>query len=331
MEAVLAAPPTGDTPQQRGMLAALLRGMVLVGALAAAFGPGYAYTVLRLAYSQRWSSTAAPVALAAYSLYIPLLAVNGILEVCRTAYVRFDEPFPPVHMHCVQQQSRLMHPQAFVHAVADSRQLSRINAALIGSAAVHAAFSLALVRLGGAVGALPLVKNVSRDHLATTRQLVPTRAFLGVRPHCSRRLQHGHPHWLFWALHRDDDRAIEGGGSFTRFIADIAQRHCIAVGFHDHRCASHPVVCRSTDLMPSLIVLWSSTDFSETMTLGRGHVLPGRWHLMHKMRPAKQLAVHVSIGAACLAAVLLNLLRAERQSFTDALTVLRRREGQKAQ
>ena len=63
------------------MLAALLRGMALVGALAAAFGPCYAYAVLRLAYGQRWSSTAAPVVLAAYSLYIPVLAVNGILEV----------------------------------------------------------------------------------------------------------------------------------------------------------------------------------------------------------------------------------------------------------
>ena len=63
------------------MLAALLRGMTLVGSLAAAFGPSYAYTVLRLAYGQRWSGTEAPAALAAYSLYIPLLAVNGILEV----------------------------------------------------------------------------------------------------------------------------------------------------------------------------------------------------------------------------------------------------------
>ncbi len=63
------------------MLAALIRGMALVGALSAAFGPSYAYTVLRLAYGQRWSATEAPSALAAYSLYIPLLAVNGILEV----------------------------------------------------------------------------------------------------------------------------------------------------------------------------------------------------------------------------------------------------------
>ena len=71
----------GDTPQQRQLLAALLRCMALVGALAAVFGPAYAFTVLRVAYGQRWSSTEAAAALAAYSLYIPLLAVNGILEV----------------------------------------------------------------------------------------------------------------------------------------------------------------------------------------------------------------------------------------------------------
>ena len=42
--------------------------------------------------------------------------------------------------------------QAFVHAVADSGQLARINAALIAFAAIHAAVSLALVHVGGAVG-----------------------------------------------------------------------------------------------------------------------------------------------------------------------------------
>ncbi len=76
------------------MLAALLRGMALVGALAASFGPAYAYTVLRLAYGQHWSSTAAPVALAAYSLYIPVLAVNGILEVRRAR-----QPVPSCVLH----------------------------------------------------------------------------------------------------------------------------------------------------------------------------------------------------------------------------------------
>jgi len=50
--------------------------------------------------------------------------------------------------------------QAFVHAVADSGQLSRINAALIAFAAVHAAVSLALVHVAGAVGMIAACFNV---------------------------------------------------------------------------------------------------------------------------------------------------------------------------
>ena len=66
------------------------RWSICAGLLAAAFGPAYTYMLLRLVYGQRWSETEAPQALAAYCLYILLLAVNGIFE-------------------------------AFVHAVADSR------------------------------------------------------------------------------------------------------------------------------------------------------------------------------------------------------------------
>ena len=44
--------------------------------------------------------------------------------------------------------------QAFVHAVANRRQLATINVALVGTAVAHLALSLLLVRLAGAVGAL---------------------------------------------------------------------------------------------------------------------------------------------------------------------------------
>ena len=67
-----------------------IRWTICAGLLAAAFGPAYTYMLLRLVYGQRWSETEAPRALAAYCLYILLLAVNGIFE-------------------------------AFVHAVAESR------------------------------------------------------------------------------------------------------------------------------------------------------------------------------------------------------------------
>lgn len=67
--------------QRTQLLAALVRGAALVGGLAAAFGPAFSYTLLRLAYGQRWSETQAPAVLAAYSSYILLVAINGILEV----------------------------------------------------------------------------------------------------------------------------------------------------------------------------------------------------------------------------------------------------------
>lgn len=84
------------------------------GGVAAAFGPAYAYLALRLAYGQRWSETGAPAALALYSSYVGLLAVNGILE-------------------------------AFQHAVATPAQLVHSNAWLIGCAVTHFALSMSLV------------------------------------------------------------------------------------------------------------------------------------------------------------------------------------------
>jgi oligosaccharide translocation protein RFT1 len=59
------------------VLALLVRGVSLVGLVAATFGPWYSYTLLRLAYGTKWSETEAPTVLGAYSAYILLLAVNG--------------------------------------------------------------------------------------------------------------------------------------------------------------------------------------------------------------------------------------------------------------
>ena len=48
--------------------------------MATAFGPSYAYLLLRLLYGRRWSDTEAAAALGWYCPYIALLAVNGITE-----------------------------------------------------------------------------------------------------------------------------------------------------------------------------------------------------------------------------------------------------------
>lgn len=74
--AAAAANPS-DRARLGRVLALLVRGVSLVGLLAAAFGPWYSYTLLRLAYGPKWSETEAPAVLGCYSTYILLLAVNG--------------------------------------------------------------------------------------------------------------------------------------------------------------------------------------------------------------------------------------------------------------
>ena len=51
-----------------------------------------------------------------------------------------------------------------MHAVADRRQLSRINVALVAFAAAQVALSVLLVRLGGALGAAPLLPPLQWAH-----------------------------------------------------------------------------------------------------------------------------------------------------------------------
>ncbi|EFN54751.1 hypothetical protein CHLNCDRAFT_134653 [Chlorella variabilis] len=107
--------------RQARLLAVLVRCITTVGLLGAAFGPAYSHLALLVLYSRRWADTEAPVALGLYSLYLVLLAANGILE-------------------------------AFVHSVANERQLHANNAALVGFTAAHAALSIVAVRAGGACG-----------------------------------------------------------------------------------------------------------------------------------------------------------------------------------
>ena len=115
------APTPAALRRQARLLAVLVRCISIVGLLAAAFGPAYAHLALLLLYGPRWAGTEAPLALALYSQYLALLAINGILE-------------------------------AFVHSVADARQLAASNAWLVAFTAAHAGLSAAAVRAGGAAG-----------------------------------------------------------------------------------------------------------------------------------------------------------------------------------
>ena len=114
---------TAGLIERAALLSSLCRGISLIGALAAAFGPAYSHLVLLMLYGQRWAESGAPAALSVYSFYIALLSVNGILE-------------------------------AFVHAVADGRSLHQANMALLITSAVHTVLSVVTVRAAGAAGLL---------------------------------------------------------------------------------------------------------------------------------------------------------------------------------
>lgn len=61
-------------------LQTLLRIYSLISIVVVTIGPSFSPLLLRLIAGSRWSDSDAPVVLAAYCYYIPLLAVNGILE-----------------------------------------------------------------------------------------------------------------------------------------------------------------------------------------------------------------------------------------------------------
>lgn len=66
--------------QAKTHLTTLLRLYLLLSLFATSLGPPLAPTLLRFVAGSRWSHTEAPHVLATYCYYIPLLAINGILE-----------------------------------------------------------------------------------------------------------------------------------------------------------------------------------------------------------------------------------------------------------
>ena len=84
---LLPGPSATHTPQTRAnlnhatsYLGSLLHFYALISLIAIALGPTIAPLLLQIVAGSRWTNTAAPNVLAAYSYYIPLLALNGILE-----------------------------------------------------------------------------------------------------------------------------------------------------------------------------------------------------------------------------------------------------------
>ncbi|KNA09795.1 hypothetical protein SOVF_150180 [Spinacia oleracea] len=98
-----------------------LKLVLLIGLIFVSFGPSYSYSLLRLLYGQKWSDGEASTALRYYCLYITFLALNGTSE-------------------------------AFLHAVADEKQLKRSNNSLIVFSLIYVFLNVLLVRSAGALG-----------------------------------------------------------------------------------------------------------------------------------------------------------------------------------
>jgi oligosaccharide translocation protein RFT1 len=64
----------------RGTLLALLRGVSLLAMILAALGPHYALSLFAILYREAWTASPAPSALGLYCLYMPCMALNGVLE-----------------------------------------------------------------------------------------------------------------------------------------------------------------------------------------------------------------------------------------------------------
>ncbi|KAJ8442929.1 hypothetical protein Cgig2_022295 [Carnegiea gigantea] len=98
-----------------------LKLVLLIGLVVMAFGPSYSYALIRLLYGRNWSDGEASSALRYYCLYVMLLAMNGTSE-------------------------------AFLHAVANERQLKRSNDSLLVFSFIYVVLNVLLVRSVGAIG-----------------------------------------------------------------------------------------------------------------------------------------------------------------------------------
>ncbi|KAI9197163.1 Rft protein-domain-containing protein [Polychytrium aggregatum] len=58
----------------------LIRAYIYLGLFFVVFGPSYSGALIHIIGGQKWSSTSAPSVMAAYCLYVPIMALNGITE-----------------------------------------------------------------------------------------------------------------------------------------------------------------------------------------------------------------------------------------------------------
>ena len=262
--------------RQARLLPVLVRCITSVALVAAAFGPAYSHLALLLLYGRRWADTEAPLALGLYSWYLVPLAANGILE-------------------------------AFLHSVADERQLHASNAALVAFTAAHACLSAAAGRCGGAAGL------IGADAVNMVLRIAYCLVF------ARRRFGGG------------DSSAGDGGGSNGSSKVDGA---ALEPGFSLRgllpSAATAAALAAAAALTgASRVLLMSGSSALAAAAAQRGlSVLPPAAASALSGQPFAALAAaHVGVGIACLAAVAATMWRHERQLLTE---VRQLRKGSKA-
>jgi hypothetical protein len=147
----------------------------LLGLLFVAFGPSYSWLLLHLLYGEAWSSTEAPDALAAYCVYVLLMAINGAYtgkpaskQVCGTASVSCGHLLGWWQIRLSVLQQNHVAPlrccftglaEAFRDSVASGKQLSSIaptglTGFMLFSFVLCCAFSFHAVRHGIALSSI---------------------------------------------------------------------------------------------------------------------------------------------------------------------------------
>ena len=150
------------------LLQTLHRMLIVVAALAAVFGPNYAFTAIHVLLSHRWSSTGAPDLLATYSLTLVLLALNGVTE---------------AYTHARMSGAQLMRANVFMAAIAIAHAGAIWAAHTFDAAAENAHMLVLLDAASMAVRISYSYACIWRLHsgaVGTVQRWVPAPATLGL-------------------------------------------------------------------------------------------------------------------------------------------------------
>jgi oligosaccharide translocation protein RFT1 len=252
-------PSSTTTTKEVALLKALLQTSLFLGCIGAAFAPAYSHLALLLGYSTRWANSEAPFALAAYGLLLlPLLAVNGILE-------------------------------AYVHAVANERELYQANMCLVGATIGHIGVCIATQQV---TPALVVVRGSLGLIIADGVNMVVRILF------------------CLWFIRRRLQRKTRelflSNGTIVALVVSMVVT-----------CISAAVLVPEASLfsIPTQLLLLRPVDRYRVVIQGVGFM--GR------------VLMHVGIGVMCLVGVAIMGYRVERQALKEAWALSKEKKKKK--